>query len=92
MATLQVRGLDDKLYTELKRLAKDENRSLNQEVIVLLKKSIAPAQSRISPREATRELLKLRWEDNRSAAEIIQDIESNRKNKKILRNFSNVFD
>ena len=71
MATLQVRGLDDKLYTELKRLAKDENRSLNQEVIVLLKKSIAPAQSRISPREATRELLKLRWEDSRSAAEIL---------------------
>ena len=91
MATLQVRGIDDKLYAELKRLAQDENRSLNQEVIVLLKNSLMPFQDRLSPAEATRELLKLRWADKRSADRIIQDIEGGRKNKKFFRDFPNVF-
>ena len=90
MATLQVRGIDDELYAKLKCLARDENRSLNQEIIVLLRKSLASFQGRLSPAEATRELLKLRWDDNRSAGKIVKDIRNARKNK-IFRDFSDVF-
>ena len=37
MANLQVKGIDDEFYGELKRLAEAENRSLSQQVMVILR-------------------------------------------------------
>lgn len=37
MANLQVKGIDDGLYEQMKRRAAAENRSVSQEVIFLLK-------------------------------------------------------
>ena len=80
MATLQVRGIDEKLYNSLRQRAKNDYRSINQEVIAILKEYLG--QPHFSAAEATGEFLKLRWEDSRSAEEIIKDIENSRRNKK----------
>ena len=77
MAILQVRDIDDRLYSSLKNLAKSENRSLSQEVILILEKFKNlyhyPDGDKIDPDS---------WSDNRTAAEIIKDIKKNRRNSK----------
>ncbi len=78
MATLQVRSIDDNLYKLLGNVAKTENRSISQEVIYILKKYFSrPENYKNNP---TEEFLSLKFNDNRSADEIIDDIYSNRSN------------
>jgi hypothetical protein len=82
MAILQVRDIDDRLYSSLKNLAKSENRSLSQEVISILEKYLSnPVAFKNNP---TREFLSLSgsWEDNRTADAIVKDIKKNRRNSK----------
>jgi plasmid stability protein len=82
MAILQVRDIDDRLYSSLKNLAKSENRSLSQEVISILEKYLSnPVGFKNNP---TREFLSLSgsWADNRTADEIVKDIKKNRRNSK----------
>jgi len=82
MAILQVRDIDDRLYSSLKTLAKLENRSLSQEVISILEKYLSnPVVFKNNP---TREFLSLSgsWADERKADEIIKDIKKNRRNSK----------
>lgn len=82
MAILQVRDIDDRLYSSLKDLAKSENRSLSQEVIAILEKYLSnPGIFRNNP---TREFLSLSgsWDDERTADEIITDIKRSRKKGK----------
>ena len=40
MPTLQIRNVPDELYEELKSMAKEARRSINQQAIVVLKKAI----------------------------------------------------
>lgn len=80
MAILQVRDIDDRLYSSLKKRAKSENRSLSQEVISIIEKYLAnPSMFKNNP---TQEFLSLSgaWDDERTAAEIVADIKKNRKN------------
>jgi hypothetical protein len=82
MAILQVRDIDDRLYSSLKNLAKSENRSLSQEVISILEKYLSnPVIFKNNP---TREFLSLSgsWADDRTADEIVKDIRKNRRNSK----------
>lgn len=82
MAILQVRDIDDRLYSSLKSLAKSENRSLSQEVISILEKYLSnPVVFKNNP---TREFLSLSgsWDDDRTAGEIVDDIKKNRKDSK----------
>jgi hypothetical protein len=82
MAILQVRDIDDRLYSSLKNLAKSENRSLSQEVISILEKYLSnPVIFKNNP---TREFLSLSgsWADDRTADEIAKDIRKNRRNSK----------
>jgi plasmid stability protein len=79
MAILQVRDIDDRLYSTLKGLAKSENRSLSQEVISILEKYLSnPAAFGHNP---TRDFLALSgsWDDSRTADEIMTDIKRSRK-------------
>jgi plasmid stability protein len=79
MAVLQVRDIDERLYSSLKTLALKENRSISQEVISILEKYLAhPEMKGINP---TQEFLKLSgsWMDSRSAEEIVEDITGNRR-------------
>ena len=82
MAILQVRDIDDRLYSSLKTLAKSENRSLSQEVISILEKYLSnPVVFKNNP---TREFLSLSgaWTDKRSAEDIVKDLRKNRRNSK----------
>ena len=82
MAILQVRDVDDRLYSLLKAKAKKENRSLSQEVISILENYLSnPVTFNRNP---TREFLSLAeaWSDDRTAEEIIGRIRRSRKNSK----------
>ncbi len=46
MATLNVKNVPDELYEQVRRRARRERRSLSQEVIVLLGRSLVDAPSR----------------------------------------------
>jgi hypothetical protein len=41
MANLQIKGMDDDLYAQLKSLAANENRSISQQILFLLKLYLA---------------------------------------------------
>ena len=92
MAILQVRDIDDRLYASLKKLAQSENRPLSQEVISILEKYLLnPALFKNNP---TREFLSLSgsWADDRTADEIVKDINKNRKNSKRFETQNVLFD
>jgi len=83
MATLQVKGMDDRLYEALRRRAARDNRSISQEVIALLRDHL----SRPRPQNrgtATDEFLELAgtWQDDRSAPEIAAEIRGSRHTKR----------
>jgi len=82
MATLQVKSIDNKLYKLLGKRAKMDNRSISQEVIVILKEKLSePRKSNAIL--ATDRFLEVcgTWKDDRSSEEIITDIRNNRKVK-----------
>jgi len=82
MAILQVREVDDRLYSLLKAKAKRENRSLSQEVVSILENYLSNPAS--FSRNPTKEFLSLAetWTDERTAEEIINQIKQSRKNSK----------
>lgn len=78
MATLQVRDIDDRLYSYLKTSARIQNRSISQEVVSIIENYLnSPRQTNIN---ATLEFLSLSgaWKDERSAEEIVRDLRSDR--------------
>jgi len=87
MANLQVKGIDDRLYEELKALAESQNRSVSQEVIHLLKTYLTKAQHIRKGKTPAQVLLDLggSWEDSRSAEEIVKDLRRARRSSRRLR-------
>jgi plasmid stability protein len=81
MANLQVKGIDDRLYEELKTLAESQNRSISQEVVYLLKMYVTKAQHIRRGKTPAQMLLDLAgsWEDPRSAEEIVRDLRQARR-------------
>ena len=92
MATLQVREIDDRLYESLKTLATNEKRSISQEVIHILESYLANPKNYSF--DSNEEFINLSgsWEDERSAEEIIKDIETHRKNAKRFQRKNDLFD
>lgn len=84
MATLQVKGLDDKLYKALGARAATDNRSISQEVVTMIREFLARPPH--DPQEATRAMLELAgsWQDERTAKEIASDL---RKARRLKRRF-----
>ena len=80
MAMLQVRDMDNRLYDTIRYSAKRVNRSISQQVITILQEYFSSPVSK--PKNAVDEFLKLSgsWDDERSAEEIIDDINSSRVN------------
>lgn len=78
MATLQVRDIDDRLYSFLKVSAKMQNRSISQEVITIIQDHLNSSQK--PHNNATLEFLSLKgaWKDDRKADEIIKEIKKSR--------------
>jgi len=92
MATLQVKGMDDRLYNALKVRARMEKRSLSREVVKIIEEALsAPPRS---PADAARAFLALAgtWRDERPAREIVADIRAARRTGSRSRRLRGVFD
>lgn len=84
MARMQITGIDDSLYQEIKRMARVENRSVSQQALFLVKEQLAKAQQTHAMKTPARTLLELSgsWLDDREAEEIVADIRSARRNSR----------
>jgi len=92
MANLQVKDIDDKLYTALKTRAKNKHRSLSQEVIRLIEEYLnQPVGTRI---DSTRQFLTLSWasDNDESTENLIAQIKKDRKESVKFKRQKNVFD
>jgi predicted CopG family antitoxin len=90
MANLQIKGMDDELYKELKRIAAEENRSISQQTVFLIRDYIAKKQKVRATKTPAQVLLELTgsWKDDRDTVEIVSEIRKARKNlKKLKRGF-----
>jgi plasmid stability protein len=92
MATLQVRDIDDRLYSLLKTSAKLQNRSISQEVVTIIEKYLN-SPGNISS-NSTLEFLSLTgaWKDEKSADEIVRDIRNGRNQSRRFRDNDGLFD
>jgi len=79
MATLQVKGLDDRLYEALRARATLENRSISQEVATILRDYLSRPPGDVGA--ATLAALELAgtWEDERTAEEIVSQLRAARQ-------------
>jgi len=86
MANLQIKGMDDTLYAQVKQLAADENRSISQQVLFLLKSYIANKKQFDTLKTPAGNLLDLAgsWEDSRDPDEIVNELRTARKNSSKL--------
>ena len=91
MPNLQVKDIDEKLYSLLREKAQSENRSISQEVVTILEEYLANPRS-FKPNPA-REFLKLTgsWKDNRSAEEVIEEIRQSRTNNPRFESSDDIF-
>ena len=82
MANLQIKGMDDALYTQVQELATSENRSISQQVLFLLKTYIANRKQFEQTKSPAQSMLALAgsWDDTRKAEEIVSQIKKARKN------------
>ena len=82
MATMQIKSMDDQLYDALKIKARADNRSLSQQVVMILKDYLSKPDKRAQ--HQTDEFLDLAgsWKDDRSAEKIIQDIAKRRSSRR----------
>jgi plasmid stability protein len=82
MVNLKIKGIDDALYLEIKKLASSENRSVSQEILHITKQYLAKKRKVVSSKTAAEVLIELAgsWSDERSATDIIRDIKKSRRN------------
>lgn len=85
MATLQVRDIDDHLYEFLRETAKQQHRSISQEVIHILKNYFS--HQSVSASELTERFLQLSgaWEGPETADELIKQIHLSKKSSQRFR-------
>lgn len=82
MAILQIKGIDDALYAQIKAVAAADNRSVSQEVLYLTKEYLARKRHQTQPRTSGRALLELvgSWADERTPEEIVAELRAARRN------------
>jgi hypothetical protein len=87
MANLQIKGIQDALYAEIKDMASAENRSVSQQILFLVKEYLARRKGFQTLRTPAQVLLELSgsWEDERSMVQIIDEIKVARKNSRRLK-------
>ena len=87
MANLQIKGIHDELYEEIKKVAEAENRSVSQQVLFLIRDFLARRRELKTLSWPADVLLELSgsWEDDREPEEIVAEIKAARKNSKKLR-------
>jgi len=87
MSNFQIKGMDDKLYEELKRLASKEKRSVSQQAVFLFRDYLARKQYLRNAQTPAQVLLDLAgsWEDREDAEAVIGRIKKARKSSRKLR-------
>lgn len=82
MANLQIKGISDDFYAQIKELAGSESRSVSQQVLFMTKEYLLKKQQVQAAKMPAQALLELSgaWEDSRAAEEIIGDLKESRKN------------
>ncbi|HPL64612.1 MAG TPA: hypothetical protein PK587_12670 [Syntrophales bacterium] len=87
MANLQIKGIDDELYIQIKELAAAENRSISQQILFLAKEYLAKRKKIQTAKSPARALLDLSgsWEDSRTPEEIIREIKKARRSTRRLK-------
>lgn len=87
MANLQIKGIDDAVYEELKKLAAAENRSISQQTLFLIKDYLAKRNSVRLLKTPVQVLLEMAgsWEGEESAEEIITKIRKARRSSTKLK-------
>ena len=91
MATLQVKGIDDRLYAALGARAVADKRSISQEVVFMIEEFLSRSPS--DHRSATSSALELAgsWDDDRSPSQIASDLRKSRRTGKRFRKGDDVF-
>ena len=87
MANLQIKGIDNELYDELKEIAAEENRSVSQQTLFLLRDYLAKKHRVRTLKTPAQILLDLShsWIEDQDAAAIIAKIKKARRNSKKLK-------
>lgn len=87
MANLQIKGIQDALYAEIKDIASSENRSVSQQILFLVKEYLARKKGVQALKTPAQVLLELSgsWEDEKSIGHIIDEIKVARKNSRRLK-------
>jgi hypothetical protein len=87
MANLQIKGIDETLYSQIKKLASAENRSVSQQIIFLAREYLVKRKDFQASKSPAQVLLELSgsWVDKRTPELIIKGIKRARKNSKKLR-------
>jgi hypothetical protein len=87
MANLQIKGIDETLYSQIKKLASAENRSVSQQIIFLAREYLVKRKGFQASKSPAQVLLELSgsWVDKRTPELIIKGIKRARKNSKKLR-------
>ncbi len=88
MANLQIKGIEDNFYSQIKELAASENRSISQQIIYLIKEYLTKEKYIKKTKAPAQVLLELSgsWLDSRDEDDIISDIKTHRKNSHKLSN------
>ena len=86
MANLQIKGIDDGLYAQIKLMASRENRSISQQILFLVKTYMTKKHFVSNSKPPAQVLLELAgsWKDPRPADQIVDDIRNARKSSKKL--------
>lgn len=84
MAILQIKGIDDDFYDQIKRIAAQENRSISQQVLFVVKEYLAKEKQLKQINRPAEVLLDLAgsWQDSRTADEITEDLRNSRRNSR----------
>ena len=87
MANLQIKGIDEHLYAQIKKLAAAEHRSVSQQILYLAKEYLGRRKTIQASKTPAQVLLELAgsWEDDRTPEEILGEIRRARRNSKKLR-------
>jgi hypothetical protein len=82
LANLQIKGIQDDLYQEIKKMAAEEGRHVSQQILFLVRDYLAKKGPVCATRTTAQVLLELSgsWEDRKDADQIIAEISHARKN------------
>lgn len=86
MANLQIKGIEDDLYEEIKKMAAADNRSVSQQILFLVKSYMSKKARWDAVKSPAEVLIDLHgsWQDEREADQIIDQVKKARKNSKSL--------